>query len=77
MKKLNCTGSVSIKSCSDGGVTIVPTARVTAGRAKQNNNRQLKSVIAYLRCIATGNYLLCWSDINSAIDIIESATADI
>ena len=76
MKKLICTGSVGINSCPDGGVTIVPAARVTVV-AKQDNSQQLKSAIAYLRKIATGNYLLCWSDINRAIDAIESATADI
>lgn len=76
MKKLICTGSVGINSCLDDGVTIVPAAQVTV-EAKQDNSQQLKSAIAYLRRIATGNYLLCWADINRAIDIIESATADI
>jgi len=76
MESLHCTGNVGINVCPDGGVTIVPAAQVTVG-AKQNSHQQLKSAIAYLRQIATGNYILCWADINRAIDIIESATADI
>lgn len=76
MEKLICTGNVGINLCPDGSVTIVPAAQVTV-EAKQDNSQQLKSAIAFLRKIATGNYLLCWSDINRAIDVIESATADI
>jgi hypothetical protein len=74
MESLNCSGNFGINYCP--GVITVPAAQVTM-EAKQDSGQRLKSAIAYLRKIATGNYLLCWADINAAIDVIESATADV